>query len=156
MDGLVEDGSFDDNVGFSSSHDGADPRDPVGHSTDDRKGITFTEVNYVRASQNKITCCHFSSDGKLLASGGHDKMAVLWYMENLELKTSLEEHASPITDVRFSPSIPLLATPSFDRRVRDILLLLCLWTSIERRMALSAPVIVTRRFGTGVSTMAAV
>lgn len=38
MDGLVEDGSFDDNVGFSSSHDGADPRDPVGHSTDDRKG----------------------------------------------------------------------------------------------------------------------
>jgi WD40 repeat protein len=36
-------------------------------------GFTFTEVNSVRASQSKVVCCHFSSDGKLLASGGHDK-----------------------------------------------------------------------------------
>lgn len=31
------------------------------------------EVNSVRASNSKVTSCHFSSDGKLLASGGHDK-----------------------------------------------------------------------------------
>lgn len=36
-------------------------------------GFTFTEVNSVRASSSKVVCCHFSSDGKLLASGGHDK-----------------------------------------------------------------------------------
>lgn len=36
-------------------------------------GFTFTEVHSVRASASKVVCCHFSSDGKLLASGGHDK-----------------------------------------------------------------------------------
>ena len=36
-------------------------------------GFTFMEVNSVRASNSKVTSCHFSSDGKLLASGGHDK-----------------------------------------------------------------------------------
>lgn len=36
-------------------------------------GFTFNEVNSVRASASKVVCCHFSSDGKLLASGGHDK-----------------------------------------------------------------------------------
>lgn len=44
--------------------------------------------------------------------------AVLWYTENLKPKTSLEEHLSMITDVRFSPSMPRLATSSFDRTVR--------------------------------------
>ena len=44
--------------------------------------------------------------------------AVLWYTENLKPKTSLEEHGSMITDVRFSPSMPRLATSSFDRIVR--------------------------------------
>jgi len=36
-------------------------------------GFTFTDVSSVRASTSKVACCHFSSDGKLLASGGHDK-----------------------------------------------------------------------------------
>lgn len=30
-------------------------------------------MSSVRASASKVACCHFSSDGKLLASGGHDK-----------------------------------------------------------------------------------
>ncbi|XP_022132160.1 transcriptional corepressor LEUNIG isoform X2 [Momordica charantia] len=118
MDRFVEDGSLDDNVESFLSHDDTDPRDPVSRCMDSSKGFTFTEVNSVRASQSKVSSCHFSSDGKLLASGGHDKKAVLWYTENLKPKTSLEEHASMITDVRFSPSIPRLATSSFDRTVR--------------------------------------
>lgn len=40
-------------------------------------GFTFNEVNSVRASGSKVVCCHFSSDGKLLASGGHDKKVSL-------------------------------------------------------------------------------
>ncbi|KAL4195200.1 hypothetical protein AMTRI_Chr05g63410 [Amborella trichopoda] len=36
-------------------------------------GYSFTEVNHVRASTKKVVCCHFSSDGKLLASADHDK-----------------------------------------------------------------------------------
>ncbi|XP_031407113.1 transcriptional corepressor LEUNIG-like isoform X3 [Punica granatum] len=119
MDGFVEDGSLDDNVSESSlSHDDIEPRDPVGQCMDFSKGFTFTEVNTVRASTRKVVCCHFSSDGKLLASGGHDKKAVLWYTDTLKPKTTLDEHVSMITDVRFSPSMPRLATSSFDKTVR--------------------------------------
>lgn len=37
----------------------------------------FTEVNSVRASTAKVVCCHFSSDGKLLATGGHDMKVII-------------------------------------------------------------------------------
>ena len=36
-------------------------------------GFTFSEIKRITASSNKVECCHFSSDGKLLATGGHDK-----------------------------------------------------------------------------------
>ena len=36
-------------------------------------GFTFGEVDCIRTRNSKVTCCHFSSDGKLLASAGHDK-----------------------------------------------------------------------------------
>ncbi|XP_060673274.1 transcriptional corepressor LEUNIG-like [Ziziphus jujuba] len=118
MDRFVEDGSLEDNVESFLTHDDTDPRDAVGRCMDVSKGFTFTEVNAVRASTNKVICCHFSSDGKLLASGGHDKKAVLWYADSLKPKTTLEEHTSLITDVRFSPSMPHVATSSFDKTVR--------------------------------------
>jgi WD40 repeat protein len=54
----------------------------------------------------------------MLASAGHDKKAVLWNMDTLKLKHSLEEHCSLITDVRFSPNSTRLATSSFDKTVR--------------------------------------
>lgn len=44
--------------------------------------------------------------------------AVLWYTDTLKQKTTLEEHSSLITDVRFSPSMARLATSSFDKTVR--------------------------------------
>ncbi|MBA0597378.1 hypothetical protein Gorai_007185 [Gossypium raimondii] len=112
MDRFVEDGSLDDNVESFLSHDDTDPRDAVGRC------VTFMELNSVRASSSKVTCCHFSSDGKLLASGGHDKKAVLWYTDTLKPKSTLEEHSCLITDVRFSPSMSRFATSSFDKTVR--------------------------------------
>ncbi|KAG8375504.1 hypothetical protein BUALT_Bualt10G0106700 [Buddleja alternifolia] len=116
MDRFVDD--VEDNVESFLTHDDADPRDAVGRCMDVSKGFTFTEVSFIRASANKVVCCHFSSDGKLLASGGHDKKAVLWYTDTLKPKTTLEEHSSLITDVRFSPSMARLATSSFDKTVR--------------------------------------
>jgi len=118
VDRFVEDGSLDENVESFLSHDDTDPRDTVGRCMDVSKGFTFSDVNSVRASTSKVSCCHFSSDGKLLASGGHDKKVVLWYTDSLKQKATLEEHSSLITDVRFSPSMPRLATSSFDKTVR--------------------------------------
>ncbi|CAK7353500.1 unnamed protein product [Dovyalis caffra] len=177
-----EDGSLEENVDSFLSHDDTDPRDAVPRMDVSKdcvdaflnydgiiirmtSGFTFTELHSIRASASKVVCCHFSSDGKMLASGGHDKkvilkmtefdaavslssirnafltsdlpiqnvefyaicvlstreqgkQAVLWYTDNLKPKTTLEEHSSLITDVRFSPSMPRLATSSFDKTVR--------------------------------------
>lgn len=43
---------------------------------------------------------------------------MLWYVDTLNLMTTLEEHSSMITDVRFSPNKARLATSSFDKTVR--------------------------------------
>ncbi|KAM7258227.1 hypothetical protein ACFE04_013968 [Oxalis oulophora] len=118
IDRFVEDGALEDNVESFLSQEDTDGRDAMGRSMDVSKGFTFTEVNGVRASASKVISCHFSSDGKLLASGGHDKKAVLWYADSLKPKTTLEEHTALITDVRFSGSMPRLATSSFDKTVR--------------------------------------
>jgi WD40 repeat protein len=53
--------------------------------------------------------------GPLVLGAGQ---AVLWNMDTLKLKNSLEEHSLLITDVRFSPNSTRLATSSFDKTVR--------------------------------------
>jgi len=35
-------------------------------------GFTFAEFGSIRSRNSKVTCCHFSSDGKWLASAGDD------------------------------------------------------------------------------------
>ncbi|KAI4335796.1 hypothetical protein L6164_014406 [Bauhinia variegata] len=117
MDRLM-DGSVGDKVQSFLSSDDADPRDRVVHYQDVGKGISLKEMNLIVASTHKIECCHFSSDGKLLATGGHDRKASLWCTESFELKSTLEEHSQCITDVRFSPSMPRIATSSADKTVR--------------------------------------
>ncbi|KAI3449886.1 hypothetical protein Pfo_006551 [Paulownia fortunei] len=117
-------GSLEDNVESFLSHDGGDGnlygslKQPLTeHKTETSKGFSFGEVGCIR-TRNKVTCCHFSSDGKLLASAGHDKKAVLWNMNTLQTETTPEEHQYLITDIRFRPNSTQLATASFDKSVR--------------------------------------
>uniref|UniRef100_M8ATD6 Transcriptional corepressor LEUNIG n=1 Tax=Aegilops tauschii TaxID=37682 RepID=M8ATD6_AEGTA len=114
VDRLLEEG-LDENVESFLSQDDMDPRDTLGRCMDASKGFGFAEVAKARASASKVVCCHFSSDGKLLATGGHDKKVLLWCTDPLKPKSSLEEHSFLITDVRFSPSMSRLATSSFDK-----------------------------------------
>ncbi|KAL3531120.1 hypothetical protein ACH5RR_010442 [Cinchona calisaya] len=117
-------GSLEDNVESFLSHDGGDgniygtlKQTLTEHKTESSKSFSFGEVGCIR-TRNKVLCCHFSSDGKLLASAGHDKKAVLWNMDTLQTETTSEEHQYLITDVRFRPNSTQLVTASFDKSVR--------------------------------------
>ncbi|KAK2632290.1 hypothetical protein EUGRSUZ_L01754 [Eucalyptus grandis] len=80
--------------------------------------FSFSEVSSMRESNSKVVCCHFSSDGKYLASAGHDKKVILWNVETFQTESTPEEHISIITDVRFRPNTTQLATSSFDKTIR--------------------------------------
>ncbi|KAK7330182.1 hypothetical protein VNO77_24369 [Canavalia gladiata] len=82
------------------------------------KELSLEEIKHIMASSCKIECCHFSSDGKLLATAGHDNKASLWCTELFNLKCTLEEHSEWITDVQFCPSLLRVATSSADKTVK--------------------------------------
>ncbi|CAI0561044.1 unnamed protein product [Linum tenue] len=115
--------SLDDNIEQFLNGDGRDlygamRQTPAEHQKDSSKGFTFGEVGCIRTRNSKVTCCHFSSDGKLLASAGHDKKVVLWNMDTLKTQITPEEHKLIITDIRFRPNSSQLATSSVDKSVR--------------------------------------
>ncbi|XP_059596258.1 transcriptional corepressor LEUNIG_HOMOLOG isoform X4 [Vitis vinifera] len=93
-------------------------RDSSDCTTNEDTGFTFKEVGRLQASKGKVLCCHFSSDGKMLVSSGHDKKVMIWSMETYDYVCTTEEHSLLITDVRFKPNSALFATSSFDRSVQ--------------------------------------
>ncbi|VVB07373.1 unnamed protein product [Arabis nemorensis] len=118
-------GALEDNVESFLSQDEGDggnlfstlKRNPSEHA-ETSKGFSFNEVSSIRKSASKVICCNFSSDGKLLASAGHDKKVFIWNMETLQTECTPEEHAHIITDVRFRPNSTQLATSSFDKTIK--------------------------------------
>ncbi|KAL2338311.1 hypothetical protein Fmac_012757 [Flemingia macrophylla] len=112
MDHLVGDGCLGDSVESFLSAEDTGVREKVG------KGFSFKEIKHIMASSHKVECCDFSSDGKLLATAGHDNKASLWCTELFNLKTTLEEHSEWITDVQFAPSRLYVATSSADKTVK--------------------------------------
>ncbi|XP_031499948.1 transcriptional corepressor LEUNIG_HOMOLOG-like [Nymphaea colorata] len=120
--------SLEDDVDSFLSHDYENAVDSlVGTSkrnSDPLNVDSLSEVACLRSSNSKVVCCSFSSDGKLLASAGHDKKVLLWNMDTLETKSLPDVHALLITDVRFRPNSTYLATSSFDRTLR-------LWNAAE-------------------------
>ncbi|XWS15756.1 hypothetical protein CRYUN_Cryun34aG0029300 [Craigia yunnanensis] len=71
---------------------------------DEHKGFTFREVSCLHSSKSKVLCCHFSSDGKFLASAGHEKKVLIWNMETLGFVRTSEGHSLLVTDVLDQPS----------------------------------------------------
>ncbi|XP_059440145.1 transcriptional corepressor LEUNIG-like isoform X2 [Corylus avellana] len=78
----------------------------------------FEEVVTLHSSKNKVLCCHFSSDGKLLASAGHENKVSIWNLETFSSINTSEEHSLLVSDVRFRPCSTIFATSSFDRTVK--------------------------------------
>ncbi|XAR59166.1 hypothetical protein NMG60_11014843 [Bertholletia excelsa] len=66
------------------------------------------------SEQSELLSCHFSSDGKFLASVGQEKKVLLWNTNTLDFVYTVERHTQPITDVRFKPNSTVFATSSFD------------------------------------------
>ncbi|KAK9047776.1 hypothetical protein V6N11_053610 [Hibiscus sabdariffa] len=84
----------------------------------EHKGFTFGEVSCLHSCKSKVLSCHFSSDGKFLASAGHEKKVMIWNMETLDFVRTSEGHSLLITDVRFRPNSTIFATSSFDKTVQ--------------------------------------
>ncbi|KAK7255942.1 hypothetical protein RIF29_29371 [Crotalaria pallida] len=82
------------------------------------KVFTFAEYGCIRTSDNKVTCCNFSSDGKFLASAGHEKKVVLWNKDTLKMESTPKDHSSVISDVCFRPNSYGFATSSIDKSIR--------------------------------------
>ncbi len=61
----------------------------------------------------------WSKDGKLLATGSHDKTARIWDASNGKELQALKEHSDAVSRVCFSPDGNTLYTASFDRNVRS-------------------------------------
>lgn len=118
-------GALDDNVESFLSNDAGDggnlygtiKQSPAEEQKESSKTFTFAEFSCIR-TRNIVTSCHFSSDGKLLASAGEDKKVTLWNMDSLRTEHTPEEHKLVITDVRFRPNSSQLATASCDKSVR--------------------------------------
>ncbi|CAL0309334.1 unnamed protein product [Lupinus luteus] len=88
------------------------------YSRNEHKGFSFKEVGCLHSSKSKVLSSHFSHDGKILASAGHEKKVFIWNMENFECVTTPEEHSLLITDVRFRANSTIFATSSFDTSIR--------------------------------------
>uniref|UniRef100_A0A0A9FAA3 Uncharacterized protein n=1 Tax=Arundo donax TaxID=35708 RepID=A0A0A9FAA3_ARUDO len=137
MDNLDSFVDFDENVDSFLSNDDGDGRDMFAalkkgsseHNPESLKSLSLSEVGNNRTSNNKVVCCHFSTDGKLLASAGHEKKVFLWNMDNFKMDTKIEEHTNFITDIRFKSNSTQLATSSSDGTIR-------LWNAADESGAL--------------------
>ncbi|KAK4354035.1 hypothetical protein RND71_026229 [Anisodus tanguticus] len=82
----------------------------------EREGISFKEISNLH-TKSKLLCCHFDSQGDLLATAGQDGKVLIWELGNGNVNSG-EGHAHFVTDIRFRPNSTVFATSSFDRTVK--------------------------------------
>ena len=94
----------------------------------------FEQVTEFTGHEGAVYSASFSPDGKLIASGGYDKLVMIWDPEKVkpvEITSRLEKlaeppinyqrlaaHAGPVRSVAFSPNGQLVASGSEDNAIR--------------------------------------
>jgi len=71
---------------------------------------TGKELLLIEGHEGELRALAFSSNGKVLATGGDDEAARLWDAESGKLLCTLEGHAGPVSGLAFSPDGRRLAT----------------------------------------------
>jgi WD40 repeat protein len=75
-------------------------------------------VTGLKKADDEMLAVAFSPDGKLVAAGGTDRIAVVWRVADRQVVATLKGHAGWVTGVAFSPDGKLLATSGGDQRVK--------------------------------------
>lgn len=90
------------------------------HNDSSNGTIRYKEIATLIGHSGKAVCCDFSPDGKILASGGHDKKIIIWDAAKRSLFCNpLAGHNYIVNDLRFGPGSPsILASGSSDKTVR--------------------------------------
>ena len=82
------------------------------------RALGWARVKSLHAHTDSIFALAASSDGKLLASTGADKLARLWNADTLQPAGNLEGHTGFVLAATFSPNSQRIATTSADRSVK--------------------------------------
>ncbi|WJX46075.1 hypothetical protein P8452_32909 [Trifolium repens] len=69
-------------------------------------------------SVDLLSSCDFSSDGKVLASGGFGRKALICYLDACDYVNTTQSHLGPISEIRFQPGTNIFATCSSDKIVK--------------------------------------
>jgi len=77
-----------------------------------------SDIIMLRGHHGIVSSVAFQADGKVLASGSHDKTIKLWAVPGNEEIETLVGHTDAVLSVAFHPSLPLLASGSFDKTVK--------------------------------------
>ncbi|WJX52101.1 hypothetical protein P8452_38245 [Trifolium repens] len=82
-----------------------------------REGYSIQHLSRFESNQVLLSC-DFSSDGKIVASGGLGMKPFICYIETGHFVTMSEAHSFSILEVRFKPGSTIFATSSADTTVK--------------------------------------
>src|SRR5260370_32929505 len=83
-----------------------------------REVVKGQERALLNGHKSFVASVAFMPDGKILASGSHDKTAKLWEVATGKELATLTGHVGAVVTVAASPDRTILATGSYDRTVR--------------------------------------
>ena len=107
--------------------------DPSGHKitieavdTDGNVSNTFFRLTEISPHRivgfdehgNLVSSVSFSPDGRILASGSHDRTVRLWNVETQQNIATFDEHTREVLSVSFSPDGRILASGSWDGTIK--------------------------------------